>query len=190
MDPTLSRNDHIYYIGKKISARLGMLRRAHKILPRSACITLYNAMILPLFDYRACVIDSCGKGHKEYLDKLHRCVASIKECRPVQQADLHLTFTWPSLQLRRNFLICALVYKCLNNLAPNYLLSNFQRSQEFHMYNARCKDFLRLPRAKTTKYQGSFRINGARTWNTLLPQIRKENSFSAFKAKLKQYLII
>ena len=86
----------------------------------------------------------------------------------------------------KNFLICALVYKCLNNLAPNYLLSNFQRSREYHTYNTRCKDFLRLPRAKTTKYQGSFRINGARTWNALPPQIRKNNSISAFKAKLKQ----
>ena len=98
-----------------------MLRRARMILSKSAYITLYNAMVLPLFDYGACVIDSCGKGHKEYLDKSHRRAASVIECRPIQQADLHLTFAWPNLQLRRNFLICALVYKCLNNLAPNYL---------------------------------------------------------------------
>ena len=108
-----------------------MLRRARKILPRSAYITLYSAMILPLFDYGACVIDSCAKGHKEHLDKLYRRAESIIECRPIQQADLHLTFTWPNLQLRRNYLICTLVYKCLSNLAPNYLLSDFKRTQEF-----------------------------------------------------------
>ena len=114
-----------------------------------------------------------------------KVATTIIECRPVQQADLYLTFTWPSLQRRRNYLICTLVYKCLNNLAPNYLLSDFKRTQEFHTYNTRCKDSLRPPRAKTTKYQGSFRINGACTWNALPPQIRKEISFSAFKAKLK-----
>ncbi|RMX43634.1 hypothetical protein pdam_00024646 [Pocillopora damicornis] len=51
MDPTLSWKSHIKYLGKKISSRLGMLCRAQKILPQSSCITFYNAMILPLFDY-------------------------------------------------------------------------------------------------------------------------------------------
>ena len=129
-------------------------------------------MVLPVFDYGACVIDSCGKSHKEYLDKLHKRAASIKECRSIQQADLYLSFTLPNLQLRRSYLICTLVYKCPNNLAPNYLLSDFKRTQEFHTYNTMCKDLLRPPRATSTKYQGSFRINGACTWNALTPEIR------------------
>ena len=88
-------------------AGLGMLRRARKILPRSAYITLYNAMVLPLSIVDgACVIGSCGKDHKDYLDKLHRRVASIMECRSIQQAHLYLSFTWPNLQLRRNYLKC------------------------------------------------------------------------------------
>ena len=48
-------------------------------------------MIPPLFDHGACVIDSCGKSNKEYLDKLYRRAASITKCRPIQQADLYLT---------------------------------------------------------------------------------------------------
>ena len=34
-------------------------------------MTLYNTMVLPLFDYRAVVWDSCGQGSKPYLDKLN-----------------------------------------------------------------------------------------------------------------------
>ena len=50
LDPCLSWNDHVDYIGRKVSARLGMLRRARKVISREACITLYNAMVLPIFD--------------------------------------------------------------------------------------------------------------------------------------------
>jgi hypothetical protein len=48
LDPCLSWNDHIDFLTNKISSRLGMLRKARRILPRETCITLYNAMILPL----------------------------------------------------------------------------------------------------------------------------------------------
>ena len=53
LDPYLSWNDHIDYIWRKISAKLGMLRKARKVIPRESCLTLYNAMITPVFDYCA-----------------------------------------------------------------------------------------------------------------------------------------
>ena len=63
LDLCLSWNDHIiiYFITNKISSKLGMLRKARKILPRETCIALYNSMILPLFDYCSSIWDSCGK---------------------------------------------------------------------------------------------------------------------------------
>ena len=50
LDLGLSWSDHIDHIASKISARLGMLRKACKVIPREACITHYDSMILPLFD--------------------------------------------------------------------------------------------------------------------------------------------
>ena len=45
------------------------------ILPKSTCVTFYNTMVLPLFDYRAVVWDSCGQGSKPYSDKLNHRAA-------------------------------------------------------------------------------------------------------------------
>ena len=42
----LSWNDQIEYIGRKISAKPGMLRKACKVIPRESCLTVYNAMVL------------------------------------------------------------------------------------------------------------------------------------------------
>ena len=92
LDPYLPWNDHIDYIGCKISAKLGMLRKARKVIPRESCLTLYNAMILPVFDYCAVVWDSCSKADREYLDKLHRRAASIIEGYPVSQSQISYTF--------------------------------------------------------------------------------------------------
>ena len=108
MDRTLSWKSHINYLGKKISSELGMLRRARKILPQSSCIILYNAMILPLFDYCSVVWDSCGAISKGYLDKLNGCSASIILNRAVSEIDIVRILGWPSLQSRRDYLKCML----------------------------------------------------------------------------------
>ena len=92
-------------------------------MPRESCISLYNAMILPIFDYCAVIWDSCNKANRDYLDKLHRRAASISEGHKVSQSQVSRIFSWPSLQSRRDYLKCMLVFKCLNNLAPPYLIN-------------------------------------------------------------------
>ena len=80
-------------ISSRISSRLGMLRKARKVIPRDACITLYNSMVLPIFDYCFCVWDGCSQSKKEYLNRLQRRAAAIIEGRKVSQNELHHTFS-------------------------------------------------------------------------------------------------
>ena len=119
LDQILSWKDHIDYIGSILSSRLDVLRRARKVLPKATCLLLYNTLALPLFDYCSPVWDSCGAGFKAYLDKLNRRAASIIEGRT---EELRSVLSWPSLQCRRDYLKCVLVFKCLHDLAPSYLL--------------------------------------------------------------------
>ena len=167
LDNTLSWKDHIEYIGHKISSRLGILHRSRKALPKPTFQMLYNTLVLPLFDYCSPVWDSCGVGSKAYLDKLNRRAACIIEGRSVGVEELKSTLGWPSLQARRNYLKCVLVHNWGHGIAPSYLLVEFRNAHLFHGYNTRSRDLLRPPFAKTTKYQGSFRINSAWTYNTL-----------------------
>ena len=48
LDPCLSWNDHVDYIGRRVSAELGMLCRARKVIPRESCDRHF---IIPMFDY-------------------------------------------------------------------------------------------------------------------------------------------
>ena len=92
----------------------------------------------------------------------------------------------------RDYLKCMLVFKCIHGLAPPYLLNEFSRSREYHSYtrsyNTRHRDLFRLPQARTSKYQGSFRYSGAKTWNTLPSDLRNVRDMSLFKSGLKKHL--
>ena len=71
-----------------------MLRKARKVIPRKSCITFYDSMVLPLFDYCSAVWGGCGQTSREYLDRLQRRAVSIIEGRKVEQK-------WPSLSARQ-----------------------------------------------------------------------------------------
>ena len=154
-----------------------MFRKARKVIPGESCVTFCNAMMPPVFDYGAVVWDSCTKVDREYLDKLHRRAASIIKGYAISQWQISYTFGWPTLQSRRNYLKCMLVFKGLHGMAPAYLLN------EFSHY----RDLLRLPLARTTKYQGSFRFSGAKIWNTLPLALRSEHDLNKFGFGLKRH---
>ena len=180
LDPYLSWNDYIDYIGRKISAKLGMLRKVRKVIPSESCSTLYNAMILLVIDYCAVIWDSFSKADRQYLEKLQGRAASIIASYTVSQSQISYTFGWPTLQSRRDYLKCMLVFKSLHGLASAYLLNEFSHARDFRSYNTRHRDFLRLPLARTTKYQGSFRFSGAKM-DTLPLALRSEHDLNKFR---------
>ena len=145
----------------------------NKVIPKEARISLFNAMVLPLFDYCCCVWDGCGQENKNYLDRLLKRAVGIIAGRKATDTDILLghiqqTLKWPSLQCRREYHKCIQIYKCINDLAPAYLLDDFHSSEQTHNYNTRNKDLIRLPLAKTTKFQTSFKYNAAKSWKLKL----------------------
>ena len=68
------------------------------------------------------------------------------------------------------------------------ILSEFKHAHQIHSYNTRGCDLLRPPFARTSKYQGSFRISGVRAYNALRWRLRQLDNFKEFKLKLKSDL--
>ena len=98
--------------------------------------------------------------------------------------ELRSVLKWPTLQSRRGYQKYLQVYKCLNGQAPSYLLDVFEKCRK---YNTRNKDLLCLPRARTSKFQSSFKFNAAKKWNWLPPRIRRSQSILSFKRHAKQH---
>ena len=132
--------------------------------------------------------DGCGQGNKNYLDRLLKRAAGITAGRKDTDTDIQQTLKWPSLQCRREHQKCIQVYKCINGLAPVYLLDDLHSSEQIHNYDTRNKDLIRLPLARTTKFQTSFKYNAAKSWNTLPRNLWHDQSLTSFKLKVKKYL--
>ncbi len=61
---------HIDNIVPKISAKIGVLRSLRKIIPTATLKLLYNAIVLPHFDYADVVYDSASETSKSRFQKL------------------------------------------------------------------------------------------------------------------------
>ena len=66
-----------------------------------------------------------------------------------------------------------------------HLIGEFKHAKEIHSYCTRHRDLLRVPLANVTKYQGSFRINGARTFNQLPLAIMQIYNLEEFKGQMQ-----
>ena len=141
-------------------------------------------MVLPLFDCCCCVWDGCRQGNKNYLNRLLKPIAGIILGRKAIDTDILHTLKWPSLQCRREYHKCIQIYKCINGLAPVYLLDDFHSSEQTHNYNTINKYLIRLPLVKTNKFQTSFKYNAAQFWNTLLRNLCHDQSLTSFKLKV------
>ena len=103
------------------------------------CEIFLGSMVLPLFDYCCVVWDGCGQGNKNYLDRLLKRAAGIIAGRKATDTDIQQTLKWSSLQCRREHQKCIQVCKCINGLAPVYLLDDFHSSEQIHNYDTRNK---------------------------------------------------
>ena len=74
-----------------------------------------------------------------------------------------------------------MMYKSLNNLAPDYMSDLFNKVSESHSRNLRSvsNDLLSIPLSKTRYYDRSFAIQGAKQWNSLPIDITAGNHVTA-----------
>ena len=142
----LSWSDHIEILSRKISQRLSLLRRIRHLLPLHARLTIYNSLILPLFDYGDIAWgDKNNIVHMDHLQILQNNAARII-------LDLHKYFSaskaleqlnWKPLSVRRCHHRCIAIFKCLNKLADFDF--NLIRNTDVHSYHTRSSNDINIP---------------------------------------------
>ena len=115
LDEHMSWSDHIDFTAKKISMKMGFLRRSAKpCLPSATFKMLSSAMILPLFDYCDVAWSGCAHCYSDKLLKLHNRLARlILNAHPRTHIhELQRALAWLPLPARwENHRMCE-VYKC------------------------------------------------------------------------------
>ena len=193
IDHNLNFKCHIDYLVKKTSPKIGILHRLRHFLPPEILSIVYRTTIQPLFDYCLTVWGNSSKQNIRTIQKLQN-----RSARAVLgDFDFNSSVTqmlknlkWFTVENRFIYFTCIMIYKCLNNLAPNYLVNLFKYVSETHSYVTRnvTDDYLALPAVSTSLYKHSLSYNGATLWNSLPSEIRHSLSLKQFKSMISFYL--
>ncbi len=76
---------------------------------------------------------------------------------------------WMTVKKRADFHSTCLIYKCQNNLAPQYLVDHFNNISEIHNYNTRSstRGDIKLANPSNNQLMRTFKYNGTNFWNTM-----------------------
>lgn len=173
LDQTLQLGDHIDSVYKKASGRLSLMKRLRSNLTVSAALSIYKAMLLPIFTYCSIVTAVYSKSFEMKISRF--------EERAYVIIGRKSKATIRTIQKKR---LCTQVYKCINKDT----CKNFHSYFEIMTNNTRNKNYLlRLPKVKLEGTKKSFKFLGAKTFNKLPLVIRKATTKNDFTNQLNRY---
>ena len=119
IDAHLSWSKHVEEICKKVSSAIGALKRVRPFLSEGAAIQIYNALIMPHFDYCSPVWDCLSGYLSDKLQELQNRAARVITKLPfVTSSNYPLsTLDWERLFLRRKKQKALTMFKTMNGLA-------------------------------------------------------------------------
>ena len=124
LDSKLIFDEHLKMVSLTISKTLGLLRKLHNLLPRSALITIYKAFVRPFLDYGFILYDQAYNmsfHHKLECIQYNACLAITGAIRGTSKKNLYQELSLESLQLRRWYRKLEMFYKIYKNKSPQYL---------------------------------------------------------------------
>ena len=182
----MSWSEHIDNLSKKLNQRLGIIRCVKYLLPMSARMTLYNSLVVPLFDYADVIWgDKNNETIMNQLQILQNSAANIILDRPKYSSasEALQLLEIETLAVRRKKHRLIYMYKIVNNYI-NFDFNIFSRNSDVHNYNTRGNNNFRLPRARTNWEQHTVLYQAASQWNTLPVFVRERETLESFKSYL------
>ena len=179
---------HIANISSKISRNIGVLSKLKWFLPRKILFNIYNAIILPHFNY---CNEIWGKTFKVHIDKLY--ILQKRALRHITKSD----FRSPSLPIfiklkclpifdlvRLNILV--FMFKYHKGILPTLFQNMFSTNSSYHDYPTRLRNNLRTPSIHSTIRTHSIRFTGVHEWNSINNNLKSSSTLTRFRTLFKR----
>ena len=180
IDEQLLWKNQINKIAIKASKGIGMLRRMKAYVPLHTLETVYNALIMPHFDYCSLVWENCSKHLQDKIQKLQNRAARIitGKTYDIRSSEILENLGWQTLLERRQSKKALFMHKIRNNDGlPEGLTSMFTMTNNSN-YNLRSNEIdFAMSKPNTNYLKKSFSYSGASFWNSL-PKKAKLNHLS------------
>ena len=121
---------HVEDICKEVSSAIGALKRVRPLIFKDTAIQIYNALIMPHFDYCSPLWECLSGYSSDKLKTLQNRAARVITKSPFDTSSTHLfsTLNCKRLSLRQKKQKDLMMYKTMNDLAPEYPQRHFSQS--------------------------------------------------------------
>ena len=132
VDHKLKFVEHINFVKKKVSKRIGAMYRSKSLLPLKYRKMFANALMLPQFDYLDIVWMRSAQTRLDEIDIIYKRVAKIALDYDIQESSIKVyrDMKWLPLQLRRQLhMVNYIRTQLFINSVPTDLSTNLTMSQ-------------------------------------------------------------
>ena len=187
IDCSLDWNEHIKTVSAKVSRAVGFLKHAKNFLPRDSLKTLYTGIVEPHFRYCCSVWGCCGSTEINKLQKLQNRAARIVTNSSFDSPSRPLIeeLGWKTIEQLISNESETMVFKSLNELAPQYLCGLFAKNSECSTRTlCNTGTDVSLPKNNSANGQKCFSFRGAKLWNSLSAESKQASSLNNFKKSI------
>ena len=163
------------------------MKQLSKYVNKDSLKQYYDSYILPIFDYGCLIWSRCSVTNTNRMLKLQKRAARITLKAEIMTPSetMFNKLQWLSFTKRTQYHKYIMMFKALNGQTP----SMFTKTAEIHNRHLRsvANAQLRVPFSRTTYFENSFIVNGAKLWNSLPNELREK---TRYKLRQKRYQII
>ena len=196
LDHQLTWGKHITEVNKKIVKHTGIFSKVRHLIPEEPRLTLYDSFVFSRLNYGIEVYANTEvkflKRIKTSQNKILRILQFRHQRSPTN--DLYTNFKILNLGEMHKMKLLSVIFKFVHNPDEfrEALKALFtQHFQVVHGYNTRNKNYLHATHCHKKSY-GYRKIpyRARQHWNSLLPSLKNEKSFTKFKASVKKYYLV
>ena len=189
-DKHLNNTDHINNLSSTLFFISRNIARVRHLLDCDSTKIIVQALIMSKLDYCNSFLIGSTKYNLQKLQKIQNmCCHIILEVKKYDPITPHLiNLHWLKIEQCIEYKISVIMYKCVNNLAPDYLKDLVVRLHGRHL---RSSTFDLLPTTKfrtEQAHKSSYKSQGPRIWNKLLYKLKNTPTLDLFKKHLKTFI--
>ncbi len=193
-DTIFSWTKHVMNLCKKISPKVGLLKRLRYIVPIDCLKLIYQTTVQSHIDYCLTVWGFTSGVNIDKVQRLQNRAARIITSNydfNIRGLELVKELGWLNIRQRRDYFAGILVYKSLNGLSPDHMSDMFTHLRDISDYQTRSavSSNLYVPRVNKAIFSQSLQVNGPKVWNSLPSHIQMSSSLDSFKCNLKRHLL-
>ena len=192
LDSNLSFKDHIAKKCKAALINFNRIRSIRKVITREVCVTLVLSLCVSHLDYGNSMLFGLPSSSIKPMQRVQNMCAKIvlKKSKYDSNTECLKELHWLPIKARIEYKILTIMFNTVKGNAPAYLKSLVEARTVTRLTRSSDNHYLlKVPRTKTKTYgPRAFQICGPVLWNGLPNYLRRSESLTIFKKKLKTHL--